>query len=67
MNFEVTNFEERIAKFEICAIYSLLSGMNIYGLSVLYEAAQALGIPEWIVDVRHDATHGQMPSLYMLR
>eukprot|EP00088_Acartia_fossae_P027383 TRINITY_DN2813_c0_g1_i4.p1 TRINITY_DN2813_c0_g1~~TRINITY_DN2813_c0_g1_i4.p1 ORF type:complete len:536 (-),score=85.07 TRINITY_DN2813_c0_g1_i4:41-1621(-) len=42
-------------------------GMNIYGFSKLYSAAEALGIPEWIVDVRHDATHGQMPSLYMLR
>ena len=29
--------------------------------------AAALGIPETLVDLRHDATHGTLPSLAVLR
>jgi hypothetical protein len=34
----------------------------------ILELAASVGIPRWVVDVRHDATHGQrLPGLQMLR
>ena len=41
--------------------------MNIWGLSKLHEAAERMSVPEWIVQVRHETTHGTMPSLTVLR
>ena len=29
--------------------------------------AQRIGLPAWFVELRHDATHQQLPSLTMLR
>ena len=34
--------------------------------SVAHICAQ-VGVPVWLVDVRHEATHNQMPSLFVLR
>jgi len=42
-------------------------GMNTWGLSKLHEAAEKLSVPEWLVQVRHETTHGNMPSLTILR
>lgn len=36
--------------------------------STLYEIAKQLNIPEWIVNIRHEAAHGKdLPSLSALR
>merc|ERR1711971_105627 len=32
----------------------------------IHMLASELGLPEWIVEIRHSATHGTMPSLEML-
>ena len=42
-------------------------GMNVWGLSKLHSAAEKLGVPSWVVDIRHDSTHGQMPGITILR
>ena len=42
-------------------------GMNMFGLTRMHEAAEMLSVPEWIVELRHDTTHGHMPGLTMLR
>jgi len=42
-------------------------GMNMWGVSKLHAAAERLGVPNWIVDIRHETTHGHMPSLTILR
>ena len=42
-------------------------GMNTWGLTKLHEAAEKVGVPEWVVQVRHETTHGTMPSLTVLR
>lgn len=39
---------------------------GIYATSVL-TLAERMGLPGWIVELRHDATHNQMPSLSVLR
>jgi len=41
-------------------------GLNLWGLSKLHEAAAALAVPEWVVQVRHETTHGAMPGLELL-
>lgn len=41
--------------------------MNTWGLTKLHEAAERMSVPEWIVQVRHETTHGTMPSLTVLR
>lgn len=33
----------------------------------IYSIAQTLGLPGWIVELRHDATHNQLPALPVLR
>ena len=43
------------------------AGMNMFNLSKYYDVAKHLGIPRWIVDVRHDTSHGQMPSYEILK
>lgn len=36
--------------------------------SSLYKAAQNLGVPDWVIDLRHDTAHGNtLPSLELLR
>ena len=35
--------------------------------SSVADTAERLGLPRWFVDVRHDATHTTLPSLYTLR
>ena len=42
-------------------------GMNTWGLTKLHEAAEKVGVPEWVVQVRHETTHGTLPSLTVLR
>jgi len=42
-------------------------GMNLWGLTKLHEAAERLSVPEWIVHLRHETTHGHMPEVTMLR
>lgn len=42
------------------------SQQGIYATSVL-TLAEKMGLPGWIVELRHDATHNQMPSLSVLR
>ena len=42
-------------------------GMNTWGLTKLHEAAEKMSVPEWVVQVRHEATHGNMPGLSVLR
>jgi len=41
--------------------------MNLWGLTKLHEAGARLAVPEWLVELRHETTHGQMPGLIMLR
>lgn len=43
------------------------AGMNMFQLSKYYDVARHLSIPRWIVDVRHDTNHGQMPSYQVLK
>jgi hypothetical protein len=43
-----------------------LQQSRAYASSVLH-LSQLLGIPGWIVDVRHRSTHNQMPSIVVLR
>ncbi|ELU17594.1 hypothetical protein CAPTEDRAFT_226006 [Capitella teleta] len=33
----------------------------------VHHLAEELGVPEWIVDLRHEATHGNMPTLAIMR
>ena len=42
-------------------------GMNMWGVTKLHEAAERLSVPEWIVHLRHETTHGHMPEVTMLR
>lgn len=42
------------------------SQQGVYATSVL-TLAERMGLPGWIVELRHDATHNQMPSLSVLR
>ena len=42
-------------------------GMNMWGVTKLHEAAARLSVPEWIVHLRHETTHGHMPEVPMLR
>lgn len=41
-------------------------GMNLFGVSKYHEVAERLGVPDWLVEVRHETTHGQMPGLEVL-
>ena len=41
--------------------------MNMWGLSKLHKAGARLALPEWLVELRHETTHGQMPGLAVLR
>ena len=43
------------------------AGMNMFNLSKYYDVAKCLAIPRWIVDVRHDTSHGQMPGYEVLK
>lgn len=36
-------------------------------VQVVYSTLFQLGLPEWIVDLRHDATHAALPQLPYLR
>jgi hypothetical protein len=42
------------------------SQQGMYATSVL-TLAEKMGLPGWIVELRHDATHNQVPSLSVLR
>ena len=42
-------------------------GMNMWEVTKLHEAAALLSVPEWIVSLRHETSHGQMPGVAMLR
>ena len=33
----------------------------------IYTIAKKMGLPAWVIDLRHDATHNQLPSLTVLR
>ena len=39
----------------------------MFNLSKYYDVAKCLAIPRWIVDVRHDTSHGQMPGYEVLK
>lgn len=41
--------------------------MNMWGLTKLHEAGAVLAVPEWLVELRHETTHGQMPGITVLR
>jgi len=41
--------------------------MNLWGLTKLHEAGARLSVPEWLVELRHETTHGQMPCLTILQ
>jgi len=41
--------------------------MNMWGLTKLHEAGSVLAVPEWLVELRHETTHGQMPGVTVLR
>jgi len=43
------------------------AGMNMFNLTKYYDIARHLAIPRWIVDVRHDTSHGQLPSFEVLK
>ena len=47
--------------------FCLLLGMNMWSVTKLHEAAEMLMVPEWIVQLRHETTHGHMPGVTMLR
>lgn len=36
-------------------------------MQAVHRLAGELGVPEWIVNLRHDATHGRLPSLDLLK
>ena len=38
------------------------TGFHLLGLTKYYDVARTFHIPDWIVDVRHETTHGHMPS-----
>ena len=42
-------------------------GMALWDVSRLHEAASRLSVPEWVVEVRHETTHGAMPTITLLR
>ena len=42
-------------------------GMKMFSVTKLHDAARKLSVPEWIVQLRHETTHGHMPGLTMLR
>ena len=42
------------------------TGFNLLGLTKYYDVAERFGIPDWIVEVRHETTHGHMPSKELL-
>mmetsp|Transcript_3047 Transcript_3047/g.4637 ORF Transcript_3047/g.4637 Transcript_3047/m.4637 type:complete len:495 (+) Transcript_3047:79-1563(+) len=50
------------------AVNGLVDGnqQGIYASSVL-SLAEKIGLPGWIVELRHDSTHNQVPSLSVLR
>ena len=31
------------------------------------DVAEKIGLPDWLIDIRHSATHQQKPSLFLLR
>lgn len=39
---------------------------GVFASSVL-SLAERIGLPAWIVELRHDSTHNQLPSLSVLR
>jgi len=42
-------------------------GMNMFAVTKLHEAAEMLSVPEWIVQLRHETSHGHLPGVTMLR
>ena len=42
------------------------TGFNLFGLTKYYDVAEHFGIPDWIVEVRHETAHGHMPSEELL-
>lgn len=50
------------------AVNGLVDGgqQGVYALSVL-SLAEKIGLPGWIVEIRHDSTHNQLPALPVLR
>lgn len=42
-------------------------GMALWDVSRLGEACARLAVPEWLVELRHETTHGAMPPLALLR
>ena len=43
------------------------AGMQMFNMSKYYEVGEQLSIPRWIVDARHDASHGYMPNYDVLK
>ena len=43
------------------------AGMHMFNLSKYYDVGEQLAIPNWIVDVRHAASHSQMPNYQVLK
>jgi len=42
-------------------------GMALWDVSRLGDACARLAVPEWLVELRHETTHGAMPPLALLR
>lgn len=42
-------------------------GMKVYQAEQFAAVARILSIPEWVIEVRNEFTHGVMPSLFILR
>jgi len=40
--------------------------MNMWGLTKLHQAGARLAVPEWLVELRHEVTHGHMPNTTLL-
>ena len=39
---------------------------NFYAVSIL-SLAGSIGLPAWLVELRHEATHGKLPNLFVLK
>lgn len=68
---------KRCSEIELRLLYSMIIVRGVNGLtdssqqgyyaSSVMELAHRIGIPKWLVEIRHDATHNSLPSLSILR
>lgn len=55
--------------FNLCRFVNLISHLGQVDLKhqPISAIAEMAGIPDWVVSIRHEATHAKMPSLEVLR